>query len=217
MNQRNNSSSTIIGLIGLILTVVVLFFGDNLYEQITGESFFASIPGSSSDPEEGNEVVNIRGEVWAQTFNKSHIYQTRSISSQELRNFSLSADVQIDGDPSEFHGLMFRQQDRESFYSFRITKDGQYAFDLWKRDGDNTFVRLLGPAKSSAILTERGAINYLKVIGYGHKYDLYVNGTFIGSVSDSTFSSGTAGFVACTCDGGDSATATFLNAVLKGK
>lgn len=217
MTQRDNSSSTTIGLISLILAVVVFFFGDNIYQQMTGESFFARAPTPVSNPEESTEVVNIRGEVWSHTFNEPHIYHTHPISSQDLRNFSLSADFQIDGEPSEFHGLMFRQQDSGSFYSFRITKEGEYAFDLWNSRGESTFTRLLGPANSNAILTGEGAINFLKVIGREQKFDLYVNGTFIGSVSDNTFSNGTAGFVACTCDGGDSATVTVLNAVLKGE
>ena len=39
--------NTIIGIAGLIIAIISLFFGDNLYEQIKGHSFFSVEPSAS--------------------------------------------------------------------------------------------------------------------------------------------------------------------------
>ena len=210
----------IIAICGFMLAVFVVLFGDNIYQQVKGVSAFPtdiSIPAHTAKPtaqEIDPTTIDIRGEVWSKSFDESHRYEQYAISSKDFVDFSLAADVQIEGDSSEFHGLMFRQQDSNNFYSFRINQDGEYAFDLWRSDDDTSFERLLGPTESSAILSEPQAINYLKVIGNEDNFDFFINGTFLGSISDSTFAIGEAGFVTCTCDGGDNAMATFLNATL---
>jgi len=106
------------------------------------------------------------------------------------------------------------QTNDNNFYSFRITPDGFFAFDLWQDSPDFSFTRILGPSNSSAIYTGAGQVNHLKVVVNGSKFDLFINGQKVGTITDSTFSSGKVGFVSCTCDGSSSASATFLNVVI---
>jgi len=50
MTESKNkiSCSTLIAVIGLIVAIVAFVFGDNLYQQITGQSFFSSVQDTSS-------------------------------------------------------------------------------------------------------------------------------------------------------------------------
>jgi hypothetical protein len=47
-NENKISCSTLIAIIGLIIAIVAFVFGDNLYQQITGRSFFTSVQDTSS-------------------------------------------------------------------------------------------------------------------------------------------------------------------------
>jgi len=161
------------------------------------------------------KLAEVQGEVWSAQINEAHIYRDYHLSEKNLRDFSLAADVRINDASPEFHGLMFRHQDGKNFYSFRITQTGKFAFDHW-RDGNDSFANLLGPVESKAIRTGVGQINNLKVVASGNQFDLYINGTRVGSVTDNSIAEGLTGFVSCTCDGSSSSSATFLNANLSG-
>ena len=170
---------------------------------------------SCSDANQNSSTIDMPGEIWATDIQEPHIYQQLAISEKEFVDFSFEADVRINNGSSEYHGLMFGLQTNDNnFYSFRITPDGFFAFDLWQASPDFSFIRILGPSNSSAIYTGAGQVNHLKVVVNGSKFDLFINGQKVGTITDSTFSSGKVGFVSCTCDGSSSASATFLNVVI---
>ncbi len=166
-------------------------------------------------PSSNTKLVEVQGEVWSSRINQAHIYRVHHLSEKSLRDFSLAADVRINDASPEFHGLMFRYRDSKNFYSFRITQTGKFAFDHW-REGNDSFESLLGPVESKAIRTGTDQINNLKVVARGNQFELYINGTRVGSVTDNSIAEGLTGFVSCTCDGAPSSSATFLNANLSG-
>ena len=172
---------------------------------------------SCSDVNQPSDTINLSGENWTADIQEAHIYQHQTISETDFTDFSFGADVRIDLNTSEYHGLLFRHQvntNDNDFYSFRITPDGYFAFDLWQDSPDSSFTRLLGPSQSSAINTGTGQINHLKVIAHGSIFELFINNQKVGTITDSTYSSGKVGFISCTCDGSSSTSATYLNAVI---
>lgn len=172
---------------------------------------------SCSENNQNSDAINMSGEIWTVDIQESHKYEHQTISEKDFTNFSFEADIRVNTNSSEYHGLLFRHKinaNDNDFYSFRITPDGYFAFDLWQDSPDLSFTRLLGPSESNAINTGAGQINHLKVIANGNKFDLFINDQKVGTITDSTFSSGKVGFVSCTCDGSTSTSATFLNAVI---
>ena len=172
---------------------------------------------SCSDVNQNSDTINLSGENWTADIQEAHIYQHQTISETNFTDFSFEADIRIDSNSSEYHGLLFRHQittNDNDFYSFRVTPDGYFAFDLWQDSPDSSFTRLLGPSESSAINIGAGQINHLKVIARGSIFELFINNQKVGTITDSTFSSGKAGFISCTCDGSANTSATYLNAII---
>jgi hypothetical protein len=172
---------------------------------------------SCSNGDQSSETINLPGEVWKTDIQEAHIYQHHPISEIDFTNFSFEADVIINSSTSEYHGLLFRHvitANDNDFYSFRITPDGYFAFDLWQDSPDSSFTTILGPSRSNAINTGAGQINHLKVVAYDGTFELFINNQKVGTITDSTFTNGKVGFISCTCDGSSNASATYLNAVI---
>ncbi len=58
-DENKTSHSTIIAIVSLILAIVAFIFGDNLYQQITGNSFFAPDIPVTSQPVSNAQVTPI--------------------------------------------------------------------------------------------------------------------------------------------------------------
>jgi hypothetical protein len=155
-------------------------------------------------------TINKPGNIWSIDITESHVYNYSILSDEIFSNFTVQTDVEINSDAYEFHGLFFRQQDDENFYSFRITPDGFFAFDVW-HSGDYSFDTIVGSTQSDYIFLGIGIKNTLKVIASGENFDLYINGQYVGSVSDSRFQSGKVGVLSCTCDGSNATSASYYN------
>lgn len=155
-------------------------------------------------------AIDLSGNIWTVDITESHVYNFSTMSDEVFSNFTVQTDVEITNNVYEYHGLFFRQQDDENFYSFRITPDGYFAFDVW-HSGDYSFDTILGPTQSEYIYQGTGQTNTLQVVASGENFDLYINGQYVGSVSDSRFQSGKVGVVSCTCDGSDATSANYYN------
>jgi len=153
-------------------------------------------------------AIDLPDNVWSVDISESHQYNYSAVSESDFSNFTIQTDVQINSNSHEYHGLFFRQQDGENFYSFRITPDGFFAFDVW-HSGDYSFDTISGPTQSDYIYQGTGQINTLKVIANNENFDMYINGQYVGSVSDTRFQSGKVGVLSCTCDGSNATSATY--------
>jgi thiol-disulfide isomerase/thioredoxin len=178
------------------------------FEEILNSTIFSQ----NENPSQGGNpwTLKIPGTVWSFDISESHHYDYHILSDKSLSNFILQSDVVINNDAHEYHGVFFRQQDGNNFYSYRITPDGFFAFDVW-RSGDYSFDRTLGPTLSGAIYTGVGQTNTLKVVANNDNFEFYINGEYVGSVTDGRFSSGKVGVISCTCDGSPSTSASFSN------
>lgn len=108
-------------------------------------------------------------------------------------------DVVIEVDARSFsdrpkigYGLVFRvSDDGNNAYMFFLYPNGTYRFSLYTRPKWNDLISVAG---SSAIKTGT-AKNRLKVIAQGDQIALYINDTFLNTITDPTLSRGRLGFV----------------------
>lgn len=97
---------------------------------------------------------------------------------------------------SDLYGIVFRASKENAGYFFGVTCDGRY--NLTYRDLNNDIQNeLISMKAASAIQAGSDQINRLGVFAQGDKISLYINGSLIDEVTDSTRSSGYFGaFVA---------------------
>ena len=154
------------------------------------------------------------GLIWSSSFTGPGKHAAYPVSNTYFSDFTLEADLIIDGSDDEYHGLMLRFQDEVQdtgkFYSFRIAPGGFYVFDIW-RPGTESYVNLLGPTRSVAIKTGVGERNHLRVVAKEDRFDLSINGSKIGTVTDGTYTKGKLGFVSCTCRGSSKSSVSFYD------
>ncbi|MEI9477004.1 MAG: M4 family metallopeptidase, partial [Deltaproteobacteria bacterium] len=121
-----------------------------------------------------------------------------SLYNAEYCDFSYQVNVRrTEGTTTDPMGLLFRADNPNPLagngYGFWITPDGQYS--LWKYTA-GTPTSLVSWTTSSAINTDPGSWNVLKVVVSGPSISIYVNGTLLDSVSDATYLSGKVGVAA---------------------
>ena len=112
-------------------------------------------------------------------------------------NFSNFAfQVQMTINQGDEGGLVFRgnnNSDLAQFYLFSINQKGTYRLDVSKDTTHNTSI---AEDTSNAIKTGIGQANTLAVVAKGGTLYLYINKQYIGSASDTTYSSGLLGVFA---------------------
>jgi hypothetical protein len=151
--------------------------------------------------------VQLQGGVLDVSIKQPYHYTTRII--RWYTDLIIEADVRLlDNSPERF-GLIFRSDTQHrNFYAFRIAGDGTFSLD--KHTPDNDFQPIYGPEPSPAVKTG-SETNHLKVIVRGQQFVLYVNDQKVATVTDNSFSEGSAGVVACTCDGSNTLHVQFDN------
>lgn len=104
------------------------------------------------------------------------------------------------------YGIALRRVSSGNFYTFEITPDGRWAFFKWVNGSAKVVADL---QSSSAIQTGSGATNQLRVLAVGSNFTFYINGTQVGTASDSTYAQGRIGVV--TDDSNSSSQVIFTN------
>lgn len=119
-------------------------------------------------------------------------------------NLSFS-DVQIEvdatkvgGDDNNDYGLICRYQDSQNFYFFYISSDGYYA--IGKMAGGEQQLIGTDSMPTSDAIKEGNVTNRLRADCNGSTLSLYINGTFVASQEDSTYTSGDVGLIAGAFD-----------------
>ena len=107
-------------------------------------------------------------------------------------NFALQVQMTIlKGD---YGGIFFRADSTGSnFYIFTIYPDSTYFFQVYK---NNNLLKTISNAHSSVFKTSTNQANLITVIARGSSFSFYINGQFVTSANDSTFSSGQMGVLA---------------------
>jgi hypothetical protein len=104
-------------------------------------------------------------------------------------NVSIEADTTKTAGPDDnYLGVICRYQDADNFYFFAISSDGYAGIAMYK---DNTMSILSGSSfESSSAVNQGDASNHIRADCVSDTLTLYVNGTQVYSISDSTFGSG---------------------------
>lgn len=101
-------------------------------------------------------------------------------------------------DDNEF-GIICRHADPSNYYAAIISSDGFFGF--WKRVSGND-LELIGMENmgESSAINQGSASNHIRLDCVGSTLSLYANGSLLGSVTDSTHTSGDVGLYAGTFD-----------------
>ncbi len=95
-----------------------------------------------------------------------------------------------------YGGLIFRADSQNSrFYLFRVGQDGSYTLYSYV-DSTGGHAKTLTSGTASSIHTGYNQSNQIAVQASGNEIDLYINDTYIDSVSDATLQSGQIGVIA---------------------
>ncbi|GAC1559007.1 MAG: hypothetical protein NVS2B2_18500 [Ktedonobacteraceae bacterium] len=132
------------------------------------------------------------GGTYHSTLFSKNFYFPCFARSTNFSNFAFQVQMTINqGDEG---GLVFRgNSDLAQFYLFSIDQKGTYRLYVSKDSTHNTSI---AQDTSAAIKTGTGQSNTLTVIAKGGTLYLYINKHYIGSASDSTYSSGMLGVFA---------------------
>ena len=124
--------------------------------------------------------------------NTRHYYAPCLASDTYYGNLAIEVQMTIlKGDEG---GIIFHADAKsKGFYSFRIRRDGTYNLTLTRGNGHT--LPLISES-SNLIKTGTGKTNTLSVVTCGSNIYLYINHHYVGSASDSTYSSGSIGVIA---------------------
>ena len=126
-------------------------------------------------------------------------------------DFVMEVDTKlVDGTDDNWHGIICRYQDDANYYAFAISADGYY---LITKFADAAIVDLEPVTQSEHIDQGWDTVNSVRIECNGNRLTLSVNGHVLGSVTDSTFSSGQIGLT-CTSWGGTFSQIAFDNLVI---
>ena len=188
-------------LLRLIVIVVVLglFFGGiAVYSALKTDLYSSALTGSVSDwPSENGCTPKSDG---------FHI--TASIAcypdTDPAGDVKISVVAkQLTGDTVGGFGIALRRASEGSNYVFTIDAAGEWSFG---KAASGTITDIDAPKADPAIHSGLNATNTLEVDAKGTHFNLFVNGTKVGSLDDSTYSSGQFGLI-----GSDSTDVVFTN------
>jgi hypothetical protein len=141
----------------------------------------------------------------ASGYTKSEVYNNPG-QRPRIRDFVLEVEAALaEGSDANSYGVSFRQTD-EAFYFFETSGNGSFRF----RKSEDKWTTLIDWTPHPAILTGKRS-NALRVVAKGNAFTFYVNGTKVGSFSDSSFPDGTFGIVVSNTGAGGMAHAAFDN------
>ena len=185
----------------------------NLYQQATSStptldnSLTAQSPAVWDEfTAQGNGGCAFTGGALRSSIALKHTYVPCFARLTRFSNFAYEVQMTIiQGDDG---GLIFRTNDMNGkFYFFSVGRDGTYSLSVSK---DSTHSTPLAYDQSSLINTAPGRPNTLTVIAQGSNISLYINRQFVGSVTDTTYTSGEIGIFAD--DMNNATVVTFRNA-----
>jgi serine/threonine protein kinase len=133
--------------------------------------------------------------------------QTCPLLSTQPSDATIQVDVALVNSANA--GILLRANG-EQFYDFELTNQGQFFFRRHDSGTDTSYVNLLPPQTNNVIL-QGLQHNTLTVIANKDLFMLFINGTFVGEVHDSTYTSGSLVLVAGAQNSVDSSYANFTN------
>ena len=140
-------------------------------------AYAASFDGPSADWEQTEGRLSAEVSDSALTLSVETTPGLYSASSPYFEDFDVRVTARMfggvfDGNNENQYGIIFRQRDRDNYYTFGISNDGQYIIER-VLDGRTTTMSYW--IETPAIRRDRGAVNALRVVGVGDTFQFYVN------------------------------------------
>jgi len=127
------------------------------------------------------------GEYYIENKKYDWVFWTVNRNAGWFDDFALEIDARLVSGPKETHyGLLFRHQDNDNFYFFRVSGDGYYSVDKQLDDRWKTIQR----KRQSDFIEEGNSTNHLKVVCKGSQIVVYVNGYHLATFTDDSFHGG---------------------------
>ena len=180
-------------------TATITALQSALAQDMSGTPTVDDSLSDSTSPSAWNLVINAQNNTGCQFINGDYhvkeaqfgYFQPCFAQATDFRNFVYQVTMTID--QGSQGGILFRANSAQSqYYLFRVGTNGSYTLEVY----NGNQVKSLSSGFSAAILTGIGQLNTLQVIAKDKTIELFVNSTFIGSASDSTYASGQIGVVA---------------------
>jgi uncharacterized protein YgiM (DUF1202 family) len=107
---------------------------------------------------------------------------------RQLRDARVEAVIAVEdfSSPGSRTGVWLRYQDQSNFLAFMISSTGSYRIARYQ----NAYVSLVDWTPTDAIRREDNAVNTVRVDITGDRFDFFINGRLVESVTDSTWTDG---------------------------
>ena len=126
-------------------------------------------------------------------------FMARSSLGGDYDNIAIDADVTFVSGPEESAaGIIFRYQDDDNFYLFRIAEDSTYSLAVYNGGQQH----MLLDWTASPAINGAGQPNRLRLEAAGEQIQVSVNGELLGEANDSSLSAGEIGLAVSTFDQG---------------
>jgi hypothetical protein len=188
----------------IVLTLSLLLCGCtcDVQEALFQDDFENVSSGWGSDRRDGFDRGYDEGvyffDLWA-----SNWLAWASSGNKGFENVSIEVDARVASGAQDGHyGVLCRYEDAESFYYFAVSADGYYA--IFRREESGLKI-LTGDGSGmlpSAHIKTGKQVNHVLGVCDGDELSLYVNGQFLESVTDETYTQGDVGVGASSGPGG---------------
>jgi Secretion system C-terminal sorting domain len=114
----------------------------------------------------------------------------------EFDDLTVTSTFEIQNASTSSRGILWRcNGPRDADFAGYGMYISSTSYSVW-RYANAVATNLVGWTTSPDILTGQGAVNTLSVTAIGSNFDLYINGTYQGSTTDATYTTGFAGLIA---------------------
>jgi len=125
---------------------------------------------------------------WNATAHKGFVSWVR-LSDEPFTSFYVSADAQKTGNPAPGdYGIIFREDAFNNYYYFAITSNGGFFVSLYNKEKWNNIIDW-----TASGLIQSGKPNRLTVIGEGSRFIFFINGEYVGEMTDDHLAKGMVG------------------------
>ncbi len=138
---------------------------------------------------------------------QTNFLQLCTLAAPQVGNATIQADVTL---VSGHNAGMLLRVNGDRFYDFEITDQGQFFFRRHDAGGGTNYTYLISSVSNNAV-APLGQKNTLAIIANGSKFNLFINGVAVGSVSDSHYASGQFAFANGTVAPANTGEASFSN------
>jgi hypothetical protein len=163
------------------LATIVVESGTLLFE----DDFASSSASPFNESTDAQSTFAIEDGVYLQTVHQPE-YFVWAPAGESYGDAVVDIDATLEGPDGGSAALLFRYQDENNFYIWRVYGDGSHSLIRYLDDEPTSLIEIT----DSSAINATGELNRLRVETSGSSIRLYANDQLIGSASDASFSDG---------------------------